>query len=86
MRRWVALAWALAVMAGTARAADEAEGIEFFENKIRPILVDNCYPCHSRQSAKVKGGLLLDSRESLRKGGDTGPAIAPGDPEHSLLI
>jgi hypothetical protein len=67
-------------------AADDPASLEFFENKIRPILVDNCYSCHSQQSAKVKGGLLLDSRDGLLKGGDTGPAIKPGDLEQSLLI
>lgn len=59
---------------------------EFFEKKIRPILIENCYKCHSAQSEKVKGGLLLDSREGLLKGGDSGPAITAGDPDHSLLI
>jgi hypothetical protein len=74
------------VFALSARAADDPAGIEFFENKIRPILVDDCYKCHSQQSAKVKGGLLLDTREGVLKGGDTGPAIKPGDPDQSLLI
>ena len=69
-----------------ARAADDPAGIEFFESNIRPILVDNCYPCHSQQSEKVKGSLLVDSRDGLLKGGDTGPAIKPGDVEASLLI
>ncbi|MGH7870521.1 MAG: DUF1549 domain-containing protein, partial [Candidatus Dormibacteraceae bacterium] len=58
----------------------------FFETRVRPVLADNCYKCHSQNAEKVKGGLLLDSRESLLKGGDTGPAIVPGDPERSLLI
>ena len=62
------------------------EAVEFFENKIRPILVDNCYECHSAASTKVKGGLRLDSRDTLLKGGVSGPAIVPGDPEKSLLI
>jgi len=59
---------------------------EFFENKIRPIFANNCYKCHSPQATKIKGGLFLDTREGLLKGGDTGPAIVPGDPEKSLLI
>jgi hypothetical protein len=59
---------------------------EFFESKIRPLLADNCYKCHSAQSEKVKGGLLLDSRDGILNGGDSGPAIVPGDPEKSLLI
>ncbi len=67
-------------------AAADSPGVEFFESKIRPILVDDCYKCHSAQSEKVKGGLLLDTRDGLLKGGDTGPAIVPGDAEKSLLI
>ncbi|MGE3821249.1 MAG: DUF1549 domain-containing protein, partial [Isosphaeraceae bacterium] len=65
--------------------ADDA-GVAFFETRIRPILVEHCYKCHSRDAEKPGGGLLLDSRESLRKGGETGPAIEPGRPEESLLI
>jgi hypothetical protein len=60
--------------------------LDFFENKIRPVLADNCYKCHSTFAEKVKGGLLLDSREALFKGGDSGAVIVPGDPEKSLLI
>ena len=59
---------------------------QFFENKIRPILANNCYKCHSSQAEKIKGGLLLDSRQGLLKGGESGPAIVPGDPEQSRLI
>lgn len=70
-----------------ARAADlTREQLDFFENKIRPILADSCYKCHSAFAEKVKGGLLLDSREALLKGGDSGAVIVPGDPETSLLI
>src|SRR2546421_2625004 len=63
-----------------------AQDFEFFETKIRPIFVEHCYKCHSVQAEKLKGGLLLDTREGLLKGGDSGPAIAPGNPEKSLLI
>jgi len=59
---------------------------QFFENKIRPVLSTKCYRCHSQQAEKVKAGLLLDTRDGLLKGGETGPAIAPGDPDKSLLI
>jgi hypothetical protein len=59
---------------------------DFFENKVRPVLVKNCYPCHSQQAPKIKGGLWLDTRDGWRKGGSSGPAIVPGDPESSLLI
>jgi hypothetical protein len=60
--------------------------IEHFEKKIRPVLVAQCYKCHSAESAKARGGLLLDTREGLRKGGDNGPAIVPGNPAASLLL
>src|SRR5437899_9417434 len=63
-----------------------ADDFEFFEKKIRPLLAENCYKCHSAQSEKLKGGLLLDSRDGVLKGGETGPAIIPGEPEKSLLI
>jgi hypothetical protein len=77
----------LYIMAGLLLAcAARADDFEFFEKRIRPVLVDNCYKCHSASSPKVKGGLLLDTKEGLLKGGDTGPAIVPGDPEKSLLI
>lgn len=64
-------------------------GLDFFEQKIRPVLVEKCYQCHSvtaKESDKLKGGLLLDSREGLHVGGDSGPAIVPGKVNESLLI
>jgi len=61
------------------------EDTAFFESRIRPILVERCYECHSADR-KQKGNLLLDSREGTLKGGDTAPAVVPGDPEKSLLI
>jgi cytochrome c553 len=60
--------------------------VQFFENRVRPVLVENCYKCHSRQAEKVKGGLLLDTRDGVLKGGESGAAIVPGDPDKSLLI
>jgi hypothetical protein len=62
------------------------EHTEFFERKIRPVLVEHCYECHSAGAKKIKGGLVLDSRAGVQKGGDTGAAITPGDPEASLLV
>ena len=59
---------------------------DFFEKKVRPVLVERCYQCHSEKSEKIKGNLLLDTRQGWTKGGDTGPAIVPGDAEKSLLI
>jgi hypothetical protein len=83
-------AWSLGVLILACSSAPGAEltpsQTQFFEGKIRPILVNNCYKCHSSQSEKVKGGLLLDSREGVLKGGESGPAIVPGNPEQSRLI
>lgn len=59
--------------------------LEFFEKKIRPVLVSECYECHST-TKKVKGGLALDSRDGIRKGGDSGHAVVPGNLKDSLLI
>ena len=59
---------------------------DFFENKIRPTLVTECYQCHSLKAPKLKGGLSLESRDATLKGGDAGPALVPGDPDASLLI
>ncbi len=58
----------------------------FFENKIRPVLVEHCLECHSADAKKVGGKLLLDSREGLRRGGESGAAVIPGRPDDSLLI
>jgi hypothetical protein len=67
-------------------ADNDSKALEFFEAKIRPVLVQSCYECHSAKAVKLKGGLLLDSRDGIRKGGDSGPAVVPGAPEESLLI
>ncbi|MSR32033.1 MAG: DUF1553 domain-containing protein [Gemmataceae bacterium] len=60
--------------------------LDFFEKKIRPVLADHCYKCHSEKSQPAKGGLKLDTRAGVLKGGATGPAIHPGKPEASLLL
>jgi hypothetical protein len=72
-------------LSATSAVADEA-GMDFFEKKIRPVLVEHCYKCHSTDAKKIRGGLTLDTREALRKGGDTGPALVAGEPDKSLLI
>src|SRR5205823_2609361 len=64
----------------------EPSGVAFFEQKIRPVLVQECYKCHSAQAQKPKGGLRLDSREGLLTGGDSGPAVVPGAVDESLII
>src|SRR5436190_4855125 len=68
------------------RAATTKEQIEFYETRVLPILSENCFKCHSHQADKIKGSFVLDSREGLLKGGETGPAIMPGEPEKSLLM
>ncbi|HEV8291656.1 MAG TPA: c-type cytochrome domain-containing protein, partial [Tepidisphaeraceae bacterium] len=82
--------FSLALMVAAAIAAPttkpSAEGIEYFEKHIRPVLVERCYRCHSKDAEKVKGGLLLDTRDGLLKGGENGVVIVPGDPEKSKLI
>jgi len=69
-----------------ARVADaQTAGVKFFESKIRPVLVEHCYECHSAQSGKARGGLKVDSRDALLRGGDTGPAIVSKSLPKSLL-
>ena len=78
----------VATLPGVSAAAD-ASTPEFFEKRIRPVLVAQCYACHSADAAKAKklrGGLALDTRDALRAGGDTGDALAPGKPAMSLLV
>ncbi len=92
MTRWFAAVWyvILAAVSAHSFAADavpDKKGIAFFEKRIRPVLVESCYECHStKEGAKLKGGLALDSREGLLQGGESGPSIVPGSPEDSLLI
>jgi hypothetical protein len=70
------------VIAASAHADDSAE--TFFETKIRPVLAIDCLPCHGGK--KTESGLKVDSRESLLRGGDRGPAIVAGEPDNSLLV
>lgn len=64
----------------------DPKDIEFFESKVRPILVEHCSKCHSASSDKLRGGLMLDSKAGWEKGGDSGPVIVPGKPDESPLI
>ncbi len=82
--RALLLATVLTTLPGAPLRAED--GTEFFEKKIRPVLVERCYKCHSASAEKLKGNLYLDSRAGLLKGGDTRPAIVPGNPEKSLLL
>ncbi|MFO1482189.1 MAG: PSD1 and planctomycete cytochrome C domain-containing protein [Verrucomicrobiaceae bacterium] len=76
----------LLLLAAATASAITPEQSAFFEAKIRPVLADKCYSCHSAQAEKVKGELLLDTREGMRRGGENGPAVVPGDLMASLLI
>ncbi|WP_406693806.1 PSD1 and planctomycete cytochrome C domain-containing protein [Singulisphaera sp. Ch08] len=92
MSRLALLSLSIGLLGGWASAsADEPaptrDGIAFFEQKIRPVLVERCIDCHSGgPTGKIKGGLRLDSRDAIRKGGDGGPILTPGDPDASRLI
>ncbi len=79
--------WFLAIGCSAVAAEIPAEQFEFFEARIRPVLVERCYKCHSADAEKIKGGLLLDSKEGMLKGGESGkPILVPRDAESSLLI
>ena len=82
--RWIGLTILVVTVTGQASAADD--GLEFFEKKIRPVLVERCYKCHSSETAKPKGGLRLDRRAGVFDGGDSGTAVVPEKPDESLLI
>jgi hypothetical protein len=80
----------LTIVGGTGLLAQaprpDVTGAEFFEKNIRPVFAAHCYVCHSASAPKLQGGLQLDSRDGLRKGGNSGSPITPGDPDSSLLI
>jgi hypothetical protein len=86
----ILLCFLAAIYPGIGCAEDKQDsardGIEFFEKKIRPLLVKNCYECHSAEAKKLKGDLRLDTHDGVLKGGAHGPAIVPGDAAKSLLI
>lgn len=94
--RWVAGCWlalatgwlttAHALAADASANAPTPEQLEFFEAKIRPVLVAHCYECHSAKSPTPRGNMRLDTREALLKGGDSGPAIIGRDIKKSVLI
>src|SRR6266571_4743607 len=78
--KWCRLLLGLSFIAPPIRAQIPADQLEFFEKKIRPVLVEKCYPCHSTKTAQPMGGLRLDSRDGARV------VIEPGDPARSKLI
>ncbi len=87
IRRFTLLALFLG-SGGTVRGefADAAAALTFFEEKIRPVLAEKCYSCHSAAADKVKGSLQVDHLQHLLTGGDTGPSVVAGDVEASLLV
>ena len=90
----VTVGWLITLLAGTflvyggsvAAEAATPEQLDFFESKIRPLLVQNCYGCHSVSAKPRFANLHLDSREGMLQGGDRGPALIPGDPDASPLM
>src|SRR5688500_10460331 len=85
--KWAFLFLASASVASAAPTVElSAEQKQFFEKKIAPILSDTCYKCHSQAEGKTKGGLALDSRAALLKGGADGEVLVPGEPTKSMLM
>ncbi len=87
MKRWF-IAFVVCVSGSATLIAQEnsTADLDFFEKRVRPLLVQRCFECHSAKAEKLKGGLLLDSREAILAGGDSGPAAVVGDVEKSLLV
>ncbi|MGI9472364.1 MAG: c-type cytochrome domain-containing protein, partial [Rubripirellula sp.] len=77
---------AVVIGLGPLHADDSAEELRFFEQKIRPLLVEHCYECHSEEAGEQQGGLLLDRQSGWMEGGETNKAVIPGEPEASLLV
>ncbi|MBN9120911.1 MAG: PSD1 domain-containing protein [Planctomycetes bacterium] len=82
-RTWPVAALLLVGLFPTAGRADD--GTDYFEKKVRPVLAEHCYSCHSTATKKAKGGLTLDTPDGIRKGGDSGPVVKAKD-EDSLLL
>ena len=82
----VSLFTMLRVCSGDDQHRLKPEDVEFFEKRIRPVLIDRCYGCHSAKAKEVQGGLMLDNRAAIAKGGESGKVIKPGDVAASRLI
>jgi cytochrome c553 len=85
MLRRILLTLCLTVTATASAQQSSRSEIDFFESKIRPVLVTHCYECHSTESGKARGGLKVDSQDGLRRGGDSGAAVVPKSLDKSLL-
>lgn len=86
MLRFSLVFFILSSTVASAQTPRQRVGVELFEKKIRPALIEHCYECHAADSDDLGGGLLLDSRPGWVRGGDTGAAIVPGKPNDSLLL
>lgn len=82
----VFVASCLLAICGDPLWAEDAKKLEFFETRIRPVLVEHCYECHSVGAKEVKGSLVVDTAAGLLKGGDSGASLVPGKPDESLLL
>ena len=79
--------WLLVLLiSGAAPSLWADAGLDFFEAKIRPVLVEHCYSCHAAEGKSVKGGLFLDSRAGMQQGGESGPAVVPHRVDESLIV
>lgn len=74
-----------AIAQGQAEQPLSTESVQFFETKIRPVLVAQCYRCHSADGQGIRGGLSLESKDAMLAGGESGPAVVPGNLEESIL-
>ena len=81
---WLMVVWIACAPSVTRAAAPSAKAAEFFEARVRPVLVEHCQKCHG--ASKQESGLRLDSREAMLRGGNSGPAVVVGKPEESLLM
>jgi hypothetical protein len=89
MASWVTILWICGAAAFAAAPEDDGkltpDQLDFFETKIRPVLIEHCYRCHATSEQSVRGGLSVENREALLAGGESGPAIVPGDLDNSSL-
>lgn len=86
LKRMAAGLWLCFALAPAALGDPAPEALELFNTKVLPILKQRCYECHSAEADKIKGGLRVDTRQALMKGGDSGSALVPGEPEASRII
>jgi hypothetical protein len=84
--RWGIVLGLTMAVAATACAQPSADDLAFYESKVRPLLIDHCYSCHSATASKLKGELRLDSPSAWMKGGASGPALVAGKPDESLIV